>query len=110
MVSALVVFLFVGVLQLALVLHVRNTLIDAAGEGARVAALADEHLGSGVSRTRELVAASISPRYAQEVQAEIVVHDGLEVVVVTVEAPLPVLGLLGPSGSLSVTGRAVNEG
>lgn len=39
LVSVLVVALGLGLLQLALGLHVRNVLVDAAGEGARRAAL-----------------------------------------------------------------------
>ena len=39
LVGALVTVLFVGVLQLTIVLHVRNTLVDTAAEGARYGAL-----------------------------------------------------------------------
>ena len=35
--------------------------------------------------------------------------DGVPVVRAEVTAPLPVLGLLGPSGALRVTGHAVDE-
>ncbi len=42
-------------------------------------------------------------------RGEIVERDGLELVEVTVSAPLPVLGLLGPSGTLTARGRAVLE-
>lgn len=109
MVSSLVVVLVLGLMQLALVLHVRNTLVDSAGEGARVAALADQPLSAGVDRTRELLTTSLSSGYARDVRARIVRQDGLEIVVVTVVSPLPLVGLLGPSGTLTVTGRAVSE-
>ena len=39
--------LVIGILQLALVLHVRNTLASAAGEGARHAAVAGSSAGAG---------------------------------------------------------------
>ena len=39
LISSLVVVLAVGVVQLALAMHVRNVLTDVAGEGARRAAL-----------------------------------------------------------------------
>ena len=51
-VLALVVLvpLFLGILQVALVLHVRNTLTAAASEGARYAATADRPLEAGAAR------------------------------------------------------------
>ncbi|PJJ76927.1 TadE-like protein [Sediminihabitans luteus] len=109
LVSALVVALFLGVVQVALVLHVRAVLVDAAGEGARVAARADRTPADGVDRTRALVRDAVSARFAQDVSAGTATLDGLEVVEVTVRAPLPVVGLLGPSGTLTVTGHAVAE-
>ena len=36
-------------------------------------------------------------------------HGDVTLVTVTVSAPLPVLGLFGPSGTVVVTGRAVDE-
>jgi hypothetical protein len=35
---------------------------------------------------------------------------GVQVVEVTVTAPVPVVGLVGPSGTLTVHGRAFQEG
>lgn len=46
LVGALLTLLTVSVLQFALALHVRSTLIDAAAEGARHAALADSSLAA----------------------------------------------------------------
>ena len=42
-------------------------------------------------------------------RAERTTVDGLDVVRVTVSAPLPVLGLLGPGGVLTVEGHALQE-
>ncbi len=98
-----------GVLQLTLALHVRNTVVDAAGEGARYGALAQSSPAAGAARTSELVATALSPRYGENVTAEVVERDGLVLVEVTVRAPLPVLGLLGPGGTLTASGRAVQE-
>lgn len=103
------VALVLGVLQLTLALHVRNTLIDTAGEGARYAALAGSSTDAGIARTRELIGVSLHPRFGEDVTARQVARDGLEMVEVTVSARLPVIGLLGPRGSLSVVGRAVVE-
>lgn len=109
MVSVLVLALFLGVVQVALALHVRATAIDAAAEGARLAARADRGLDSGAARTRELLADSLGRSYAGDVTARHAVSDGLDVVEVTVRAPLPVVGLLGPSGVLTLRGHALEE-
>lgn len=109
LVAGLVTLLFVGVVQLALVQHIRNTLTDCASEGARVGALADRGPADGAARTRELVRMSLAPRYAEDVEADDVVIDGIEMVEVRVTAPLPLVGLLGPGGALTVRGHAVRE-
>lgn len=110
MVSILVVVLGMGVLQLALVLYVRNTLISCASEGALLGARLGAQPGEGVSRTRDLARRTLSPSYSQDVtQRTVTTPDGVQVVEVTVVAPLPVVGLLGPSGSLTVHGRAFLE-
>lgn len=109
LVGLLTTVLFLAVIQLALALHVRSTLVDCAAEGARYAALADRTPEAGAERTRELIEMSLSPRFASDVTAEATVHEGLDVVRVQVRAPLPVLGLLGPSRSLTVDGHALME-
>ena len=50
LVGALLTLVFVGVVQLAVVLHVRNTLVDCASEGARFGALADRTPDDGAAR------------------------------------------------------------
>ena len=109
LVGALTTVLFAAVLQVALVLHVRATLIDSAAEGARYGALADRAPTDGAARTTQLITSALSTRYATDVRAQGTVVDGLDVVQVEVTAPLPVLGLLGPTGSLTVTGHALAE-
>ena len=109
MVSGLVAFLFMAVFQLGLVLHIRNTLISCASEGARLGARADADPGMGVVRARELIEASLSDRYADNVTVGTAVVGGVQVVEVHVRAPFPVIGLLGPDGQLDVTGRAFLE-
>ena len=107
--AALTTVLFAGVLQLALALHVRSTLVDCAAEGARYGALADRSPADGAARTRELIGMSLSPGFADDVVADDVLVDGTAMVRVTVTAALPVLGLLGPAGTLSVDGHALEE-
>ena len=109
MVSGLVVLLFMAILQLGLVLHIRNTLISCASEGARLGARADAEPGAGAARARELIAASLSDGYADDVTVGTGVVGGVQVVEVRVRAPFPVIGLLGPDAQLDVTGRAFLE-
>ncbi|PFG42553.1 TadE-like protein [Isoptericola jiangsuensis] len=109
LVSALLVALFLAVFQLALALHVRVLVVDAAAEGARVAARADRDLAAGAARTRDLLTAALDERYARSVSVRETTRSGLPVVEVTVRAPLPVVGLLGPGGTLTATGHALDE-
>lgn len=105
MVAALGVLLIVGVLQLALATHVRNSLIDAAAEGARFAALADNQPPDGALRTAELIRAALGSDYADAIEAR---ADG-DLVEVRVWARIPLFGFLGFERSLEVSGHAVRE-
>jgi TadE-like protein len=108
-VTVVVVPLFLGVAQVALVLHVRNTLAAAASEGARYAATYDRGPWDGAARARALVAGVLAPRYAADVRASETTVDGFPGVVVRVEARVPALGLWGPAVALTVDGHAVEE-
>jgi Flp pilus assembly protein TadG len=101
--------LVLGILHLALVLHVRNTLVAAASDGARLAATADRGPADGAARTREQIAGAISGRFAQQVTAQEVVVDGRPAVEVRVVADVPPLGLWGPPVRLDVDGHAIEE-
>jgi Flp pilus assembly protein TadG len=109
LVLVVVLPLFLGIVQVALVLHVRNTLTSAASEGARYAATYDRGPMHGAARTRMLVAAVLAPRYAADVRAAQTTVDGLPGVVVRVRARVPALGLWGPAVVVSVDGHAVEE-
>lgn len=109
LVGILLTVLALAVIQLALALHVRNTVLDAAAEGARYAALVGSSEGAGVARTRELIGAAISSDYANDVEAGMSTVGGVTMVSVTVRAPLPVVGLLGVDRALEVTGHAALE-
>jgi Flp pilus assembly protein TadG len=109
LVGGLLVVVFLAIVQLAVAVDVRNSLVAAAAEGARVAAQADESLADGVARTRDVVSSSLSPSYAREVSARRVEMDGATVVVVRIRAPLPMVGLAGPSGDLVVAAHALAE-
>lgn len=101
--------LFLGILQVALVLMVRNTLASAAAEGARYAATIDRGPADAVTRTREQVDGAIAGRYARDIRVETVLVDGAPTVRVSVHATVPALGLGGPGIALVATGHAVEE-
>lgn len=101
--------LFLGIIQVALVLHVRNTLTSAASEGARYAATVDRPLDSGVARTRQQIAGAIAARFASDVTAHATDVGGASGVQVDVVAVVPPLGLWGPGVTLSVSGHAIDE-
>jgi Flp pilus assembly protein TadG len=101
--------LFLGILQVALVLHVRNTLTSAASEGARYAATVDRPLEAGVARTRDQITGAVAARFARDVTASQAVLDGVPVVRVDVVAEVPPLGLWGPGVQLAVSGHAIEE-
>jgi hypothetical protein len=110
MVSAVLTALTLAVLQLALALHIRNTVLDAAAEGARYAALADSGLDQGAARSRDLITSALGPSYASDVSATYVDVAGQAGVRVRVVAPLPLFGLLGMNRGLEVEGHAAVEG
>jgi len=109
LVSGLLALLTLSVLQLGLALHVRNTALDAAAEGARIAALADNGLDEGEQRTRDLLRTALSPGYARQVSATYRDLTGTRTVEVTVLLPLPVVGLVGVERRLEVRGHAAVE-
>ncbi|MCR1782198.1 pilus assembly protein [Nocardioides carbamazepini] len=109
LVTLLLVPLVLGLIQVALVLHVRATLAAAASEGARLAATADRGPGDGVARTRSQIADALAGRYAQDVEVRRVLVDGAPGVEIVVRAEVPALGLGGPAVGLTVAGRAVEE-
>jgi len=109
LVMVVLVPLVLGILQVALVLFVRNTMASAAAEGARLAATADRGPADGVALTRRQIDAVVSGRFAEDVVARPVLVDGAPGVEVVVRASVPALGLGGPTIDIEVTGHAVEE-
>lgn len=109
LVMVILIPLFLGILHLALVLHVRNTLTAAASDGARYAATADRGPGDGAAYTRRQIRDAMSGRFAREVSARPRAVDGVPGVEVEVRAEVPPLGLWGPAVQLTVEGHAVEE-
>jgi Flp pilus assembly protein TadG len=109
LVVVVVVPLFLGILQVGLVLHVRNTLTSAASEGARYGARFDREPADGAARTRSVISEIVSGRFAERVAARRTTVDGASAVVVDVTADVPPLGLWGPGVQVTVSGHAVEE-
>ena len=109
LVMVLLVPIVLGIAQVALVLHVRNTLAAAASEGARASAPIGATPADGAARTRSMIRQALADHYADDVSASWASIDGVPGAVVEVRARVPALGLLGPSVSLTVRGHAVRE-
>lgn len=109
LVGTLLTVLTLSVLQLGLALLVRNTVLDAASEGARYGALADNTIGDGAQRTRELIETALGPRYARDITVARGSYLGFPADIVTVKTPLPLIGLVGIPGGLEVHGHAAIE-
>jgi Flp pilus assembly protein TadG len=110
LVGILLTFLFLALLQLGLALHVRNTLVASAAEGARWGANADRSPVDGAAVTRQLIRDSLADSFADDVTSGTETVDGVVTVVIRVEARLPLFGLLGPPRAISVRGHAMEEG
>jgi Flp pilus assembly protein TadG len=106
LIGALLTLLFLAIVQLTLVLHVRNTLIDAAGSGARYGTLADRNEGDARDRTVQLITAALNSEFARDVATSESTYQGIRTLEVTVRAPLPVIGFIGPRALLEVKGHA----
>lgn len=109
LVLVVLVPLFLGILQVGLVMFVRNTLASAAAEGARLAATSDRGPADGEALTREQISGVVSARFARDIEVRPVTVDGAPGIEVVVRATVPALGIGGPAVDLEVTGHAVEE-
>lgn len=101
--------LVLGILQLALVLHVRNTLAAAAAEGARHAAVAGSSAPAGQAKVQELINGALSQDFVRSVSVRPAVVGGAAGYEAVVEADVTVLGLGGPGVHVRVEGHAIAE-
>jgi Flp pilus assembly protein TadG len=109
LVMLLLVPLVLGIVQIGLVLHVRNTLTAAASDGARAGAPLGANPDDAAARTRQIIRDALADRYAQGVSARTAISAGVPMVEVEVAAEVPALGLFGPAVPLLVDGHAVKE-
>ena len=108
LVTPLLLAVTLAILQVALALHVRATLVSAAAEGARASALAGADPRAGERRTRDLLAGTVAGSVIKQVEVTRVMRHGLVVHEVRIDAVLPLVGLLGPR-AMSVAGHAMAE-
>lgn len=101
--------LFFGVLQLALVWHVKTTLTSAASEGARYGAAYDRTAADGQQRTASVIDEVFGTDFANQVSAGQMSINGQPAVEVTVRAQVPVLAFWGPTITVEARGHAVKE-
>ena len=113
LVSALVLFLFLLVLQVGFLLHARTVLVAAAQEGARYGANADRGPADAERRAYEVVSDALSPTVAARMdppRAALVELDGALVMEVTLAGPAPLVLLPAGPVRLRVQGHALEEG
>lgn len=106
LVGGLLTMFFMAIIQLALVLHVRNTLIDAAASGARYGTLADRGAEDARERSAQLIGTALNRDFAQDIGTSEVMFQGMRTLEVTIKAPMPVIGLIGPRDLMEVKGHA----
>ncbi len=106
LIGALLTLLFLAIVQLTLVLHIRNTLIDAAASGARYGTLADRNDQDARERTVQLITSALNSEFARDVATSESTYQGIRTLEVTVRAPLPVIGFIGLRALLEVKGHA----
>lgn len=109
MVSALLTLVFAAVLQIGLAMHVRNTVVDSAIAGARIAAAADRTEEDGAQHTALLISTAIGAAYADDIAVATTPSGPQTLITVTVRTPVPVVGLVGPGDVWELQGRALAE-
>lgn len=107
MISALVLGLFLSLLQLAVFLHARNMAHDAASHAARYAALADVSAAEGERRAAEIARSSIGDGAHPRTSLTVLNEPGGERVTVSVEVSIPLLGLVTGPTSYAAEATAV---
>src|SRR3954452_7094947 len=83
LVGGLLTMFFMAIIQLTLVLHVRNTLIDAAASGARYGTLADRNAADARDRTAQLISVALNPDFAKDVSTSETSYQGVRTLEVT---------------------------
>lgn len=96
-----------GIVHLALVMHVRNTVTSAASDGARSGAARGASPDDAVARTQSLISTAIARHFPRDVSARPVLKDGVSMIQVTVRAEVPAMGIAGPRTPIVVVAHAI---
>jgi hypothetical protein len=106
LVSALLVALVLGALQVVMVGYTRLVLTSAAAEGARAGSVMDATPVDAVAHTAALIESSLSPRYSRQIAASQSSALGVPTIEVRVVAPFPAVGLWSVGGVMEVSAHA----
>ncbi len=87
----------------------RSLLLDAAVEGARFAALADQTSATGCARSRELLAHTFGPEWSTTVLCSRLDSEGISTERVQASLRIPTLGFLAPGLALNEVSHAQRE-
>lgn len=101
--------MFAALLQLSLVLHVRNTLSSAAAEGARRAAVTGATPEDGTRKAAEQIVGTLNEKYADDIDIQLTTIGDAPAYEVIIRASVPALGLGGPAIEIEVSGNAIIE-
>ena len=108
-VSLLVAFLVLSLMQVAYAMHVRSTMMSIAGEGARRVALVDATPAEGQVRINSLMEETLSGLSKPDVTIKPDINAGERIITVTVRGKLPIIGPWGIPGALTVKASAYAE-
>lgn len=108
LVAILLIFVFLALVQLALVIHTRNVLVADAAEGARTAALRDSGLPAGERACTDLVRHAVGSAVRAPCTAS---YEGTapRLVRMRVATSVPLLFVPGGHVRLDVSARALRE-
>lgn len=109
MILFILIPLFAALLQLSLVLHVRNTLSAAAAEGARSAAVSGATAEDGRAKTARQIEGTLNERYANNIDIRETTIGGAPAYEVRVTAEVPALGIGGFAVAVEGHGNAIIE-
>jgi hypothetical protein len=100
--------LFLALVQLCIILYVRNVLVSSAAEGARYGANVNLTAADAKTKTEAIISKGITGNITSVVQSS----ESGGLVQVVVDTPIPLFGLFSPAHTirLHVIGHAVAEG
>lgn len=108
LVGSLLTVLTLGILQIGVIMYVRNIAHDAAVSGAHRAALADATFQDGETRAREVLG-GVGGNLKADISVKQTSDLGYPSVEVTVQTTLPVIGFFGIESALEVSAHAPIE-